>query len=387
MEQQISHLKDAIEGKKNDFGIALKNKGDLNKVVLIGHSRGAADIFDIAKTSKLIHPIGLLSIAPSLTTELAKPYVDVPTSIILPQYDGDVSELDGGILFEELKNSNKKSGVEQVYLHNADHGGFNSAILPQDPYAKPENLKLLMPREQERSFLQAYAVHFMDAVTKHGITPQMEKPIASSSLGNVSELITTYTPNDKYVVNANTIQANEFKQLTSRSTAKVKQVSFSSIPGGTAGNFKPPGTFKHYGLINATWNQKNQKVVMDFPNMLNLANKKQLIISLAQDSTSALNHRMDQGMTVALTDQAGHRTVVKVPKGNPALSYQKGDLKQIKEWDGSVTSYFSTFTPISDLKIDLTSFGSINVSHVKSLELSFTDSDSGNVMIKDIKAR
>jgi hypothetical protein len=114
---------------------------------------------------------------------------------------------------------------------------------------------------------------------------------------------------------------------------------------------------------------------------------KTLILNIAQDSTSALNHHADQGMTVALTDQAGHRTVVKIAKGNPALTYQKGVIHQIKEWDGSVTSYFSTFTPISDLKIDLTAFGSINVSHVKSLELSFTDSDSGNVMIKDIKAR
>ena len=105
MEQQSALLKRAIQGEQGLFPCDLKGKGDLDRVILVGHSRAGYDIFEVAARTETLGIQGLVSAAPALVSPLSSEPVDVPVGIIIPQYDGDVTSLDGGTLFDQLELS------------------------------------------------------------------------------------------------------------------------------------------------------------------------------------------------------------------------------------------------------------------------------------------
>ena len=84
VEQQSALLKRAIQGEAGIFPCDLKNKGNLDQVILIGHSRAGYDIFEVAARTKILGIQGMVSAAPALVSPLSAEPLDVPVGIIIP---------------------------------------------------------------------------------------------------------------------------------------------------------------------------------------------------------------------------------------------------------------------------------------------------------------
>ena len=149
VKQQSALLKQAMKGKEGIFPCDLKNKGNLSQVILVGHSRADYDIFEVADQTEILGIQGLISTAPSLVSPLSGTPANVPAGIIIPQYDGDVTSLDGGTLFDQLENTPQRtSGTDIIYLENGNHGGFSTALVRPDPFADLDTLPLVMKPEE-----------------------------------------------------------------------------------------------------------------------------------------------------------------------------------------------------------------------------------------------
>ena len=115
---------------------------------------------------------GLISAAPSMVSPLSTEPVDVPVGIIIPQYDGDVTSLDGGTLFDQLEQTQQRSsGTDLIYLTGGNPGGFSTALVRPDPFSDPETLPLVMEPKEQQAFFSAYVQEFIKTVLEQGETP------------------------------------------------------------------------------------------------------------------------------------------------------------------------------------------------------------------------
>ena len=67
------------------------------------------------------------------------------------------------------------------------------------------------------------------------------------------------------------------------------------------------------------------------------------------------------------------------------MTWQEGTIKEITNFDGSVSSYYSTFTPLSFLRIDLSQLKGVDLSCITQLTLT-PDTESGSLMLRAILA-
>ena len=185
VEQQSDLLRRAIEGETGIFPCDLKNKGDLDRVILVGHSRAGYDIFEVAARAEGLGVQGLVSAAPALVSPLSCELADVPVGITIPQYDGDVTSLDGGTLFDQLEHTpQRSSGTDLIYLKNGNHGGFSTALVRPDPFADRETLPLVMEPERQQAFFGAYMLDFLESVLETGKNPLEAEPTLEGMYGD-----------------------------------------------------------------------------------------------------------------------------------------------------------------------------------------------------------
>lgn len=243
VEQQLAQLEKAIHGEETAFPVDLTGKGDLDQVVLLGHSRGGCDIFAVAEAlEQQIGVVGHLSMAPSKTVFLEEGVADLPVSILLPQYDGDVTMLDGATMFEDIRN-NDTTTAELIYLEDGNHGGFSTALVRPDPFGRPEDLDKIMSAAEQQAFMAQYAVDFMDAVTEDHTTPMNQEAALPDTLYGRPVVIRTYN-HEKTLFQA---QEQDASKVTAQD-ATVKAVHFSYVQEeNTAGMLICPARSRHMG--------------------------------------------------------------------------------------------------------------------------------------------
>lgn len=247
VQQQLDLLQDAIDGKQGAFPCDLTGKGDLSQVVLMGHSRGGGDLFTVADEVEGIEVRGLLAMAPAKTVPVEEGVSDLPVGIIIPQYDGDVTMLDGATIYEDIR-SNDVTNAELIYLEGGNHGGFSTALVAPDPFGNREDLSKIMPAEEQQAFLRSYALDFVESVLETGKTPLADETTLPDTLYGRS-VVTRVYDSGKALYSS---QANAAEKVTA-SGAAVEAVSSSYTPNGTAGTFNLPGSFLDYGLLRISW--------------------------------------------------------------------------------------------------------------------------------------
>ena len=375
VEQQLEQLEKAINGEETAFPVDLTSKGDLDQVVLLGHSRGGCDIFAVAEAmEQQIGVVGLLSMAPSKTVFLEDGVSDIPVSILLPQYDGDVTMLDGATMFEDIRN-NDTTTAELIYLEDGNHGGFSTALVRPDPFGRPEDLDKTMPAAEQQALMEQYAVQFMDAITVDHTTPMNRETTLPDMLYGRPVVIRTYD-GEKTLFQA---QEQNITTVTAQN-ATVKAVNYSYVQQeNTAGMFNLPGSFQTYGLLQLDWQKDGASVTIPVQGTAGEA----LRLDLAQDSTSAANGQRDLSLSVTVTDRQGKTATVTFPEGTAPLRHQAGEAVSYDNWDGTVTQFYSTFTPLGSLLIAESQLNGIQLEDVQSVTLNFTG-DSGTIMLRQI---
>lgn len=379
VEQQSALLKQAIEGKNGIFPCDLKNKGDLNQVILVGHSRAGYDIFEVADQTELLGIQGLISAAPSLVSPLSGAPVDVPAGIIIPQYDGDVTSLDGGTLFDQLENtSQRSSGTDLIYLENGNHGGFSTALVRPDPFADRDTLPLVMEPEKQQAFFSAYVMDFVKTVLATGKTPL-------ETAATLPEQYAGYPIMARVDAGGDVLYRAAVDSVENLQTADAvaEAVNACSTLDHTAGSFRIPGSFMQYDLTRIRWEKAGSTVTI--PVSADLRQASYLQMDLAQDSGDERNRQQDQSMSVTLRDAKGQEASMKVAAGTPALTWQEGTVESIPVTGEDSFLQYSTFTPLGSVRLNPEDFNGVDLGQITQIVLTF-DQPSGSIMLREIQS-
>lgn len=378
VEQQSDLLRRAIEGETGIFPCDLKSKGDLDRVILVGHSRAGYDIFEVAARAEGLGVQGLVSAAPALVSPLSCELADVPVGIIIPQYDGDVTSLDGGTLFDQLEHApQRSSGTDLIYLKNGNHGGFSTALVRPDPFADRETLPLVMEPERQQAFFGAYVLDFLESVLETGKTPLEAEPTLEGMYGDFPVMLR--------VDAGGTVLYQAFgdsvKALETSGVAAEAENACSTLDH-TAEAFRIPGSFLRYDLTRLSWDSAAASVRI--PVSADLRQAVYLQMDLAQDSGDQRNRRTDQSLTVTLRDAGGREASVKAEAGTPALAWQEGTVERIPVAGREDLLQYSTFTPLGTLRLDTAAFSGVDLGRITQITLTF-DQPSGSTMLWEIQ--
>lgn len=378
VEQQSDLLRRAIEGETGIFPCDLKNKGDLDRVILVGHSRAGYDIFEVAARAEGLGVQGLVSAAPALVSPLSCELADVPVGIIIPQYDGDVTSLDGGTLFDQLEHTpQRSSGTDLIYLKNGNHGGFSTALVRPDPFADRETLPLVMEPERQQAFFGAYVLDFLESVLETGKTPLEAEPTLEGMYGDFPVMLRVDAGGTVlYQASGDSVKALE----TSGVAAEAENAC--STLDHTAEAFRIPGSFLRYDLTRLSWDSAAASVRI--PVSADLCQAAYLQMDLAQDSGDQRNRRTDQSLTVTLRDAGGREASVKAEAGTPALAWQEGTVERIPVAGREDLLQYSTFTPLGTLRLDTAAFSGVDLGRITQITLTF-DQPSGSIMLREIQ--
>lgn len=378
VEQQSDLLRRAIEGETGIFPCDLKSKGDLDRVILVGHSRAGYDIFEVAARAEGLGVQGLVSAAPALVSPLSCELADVPVGIIIPQYDGDVTSLDGGTLFDQLEHApQRSSGTDLIYLKNGNHGGFSTALVRPDPFADRETLPLVMEPERQQAFFGAYVLDFLESVLETGKTPLEAEPTLEGMYGDFPVMLRVDAGGTVlYQASGDSVKALE----TSGVAAEAENAC--STLDHTAEAFRIPGSFLRYDLTRLSWDSAAASVRI--PVSADLRQAVYLQMDLAQDSGDQRNRRTDQSLTVTLRDAGGREASVKAEAGTPALAWQEGTVERIPVAGREDLLQYSTFTPLGTLRLDTAAFSGVDLGRITQITLTF-DQPSGSIMLREIQ--
>ncbi len=378
VEQQSDLLRRAIEGETGIFPCDLKNKGDLDRVILVVHSRAGYDIFEAAARAEGLGVQGLVSAAPALVSPLSCELADVPVGIIIPQYDGDVTSLDGGTLFDQLEHTpQRSSGTDLIYLKNGNHGGFSTALVRPDPFADRETLPLVMEPERQQAFFGAYVLDFLESVLETGKTPLEAEPTLEGMYGDFPVMLRVDAGGTVlYQASGDSVKALE----TSGVAAEAENAC--STLDHTAEAFRIPGSFLRYDLTRLSWDSAAASVRI--PVSADLRQAVYLQMDLAQDSGDQRNRRTDQSLTVTLRDAGGREASVKAEAGTPALAWQEGTVERIPVAGREDLLQYSTFTPLGTLRLDTAAFSGVDLGRITQITLTF-DQPSGSIMLREIQ--
>lgn len=133
----------ADAGRVGGLGVRARGRLDLTRVGLMGHSRGGEGVVRAAALNaarRTPHGIrGLLPLAPVDFTRAAVP--GIPTAVVLPYCDGDVSDLQGQHLFEDSRYADPGDDVLRASLlvQGANHNFFNSEWTPGSSVADSQD--------------------------------------------------------------------------------------------------------------------------------------------------------------------------------------------------------------------------------------------------------
>jgi len=114
------------------WGGVFKGKVDLQRVVLIGHSRGGEGVERAAIDTRREHPwriAGIVAIGP--TTFGRQVGLGVPQAVILPYCDGDVADLQGQQLIDDTRDLGDDAALRSaVMMLGANHNFYNTEWTP-----------------------------------------------------------------------------------------------------------------------------------------------------------------------------------------------------------------------------------------------------------------
>lgn len=361
----------------------LSEKIDFENIVLIGHSRGADTIMDIANENNGIK--GILSVAPAIS-EKERKWPDVKTTIIVPEYDGDVASLDGVPMFNEITNENeRKNDGNLIILEKANHNWFNRNLEKNDLELLGDNKKIetQLNREEQEEFLENIAVDFMDNLFKEeteGIFNSNEsEPIKMYGLGVKTQSWISGGNDILNCENFNEVEGEnlDLKVLNESAFYKNDETKGFNLPMFLNENVEGKK------LLNLRW--EVEEPVLKIPIDERLEGRESLTINLALDSSDELVFKDNSiKMSLTLKDNEGNETEVILEDEVKALSFVEGKLDYTEIFD--YTHYFwDSFTHLSMVRVPISLFMNINLNNLSELKIRFYESNSGAIMIENIR--
>jgi len=394
----LDFLEQANAGQDVGHGVDLTNMIDLNQIHLIGHSRGGEVTEDLARRDEelgLGRIRSMIRIGTTLITQ-DEHYPDIPTGIILPEFDGDVPQ-DGQLIFDEIMMEGlNQSIVSLVYLRGANHNFFNRMFTFDDRTGGAGSVAQMHPetwltREQQEDFIMHYAAAFLAMVDGKrdpwGTFSVMEpQPV---TMFGYEVVASTYISGRQRILavpsEENVFLGSVYSKLPEAKATLTFYVQ--TIPLEATGPFNHPTVLgrddPRLPLYALEWEGRGSSVsftllVDDF------SAHSALSLYVAVDSSNELNPQGEnQAFTVALTDSSGTQQNVIIPTGTSALAYHPGYAFQFELWDDVLTGWMG-YMPLGELRIPLTYFDEVDLSSIAEIAIIFDQTLSGAVMLSGI---
>jgi dienelactone hydrolase len=370
--QHLAKIEKANAGGDVGYGIDLKGKVDMGKLHLMGHSRGGqiAEVFARYERDEGKSRIrSIFGMAPPPMGIFKEALPDVPIGVVISEFDEDVSGSGQKVFDEAQKTSGRKSPASIVYLRGGNHAFFCRSFKQSD------GAKAGLKRKQQEDFTVRYISQFLD-VSSQGNAPSglfdTSAPEPNKMYGY--DVVASYfTPGRMSLLSVTggngKVKANgaELKYVEQEINGKIF--------------FTHPGYPDKLPLYNIRWTDKKGAVSI-VPETSAFAPYKSLSVYVATDSSDKLNAKGEpQAFTVTLKTKSGAAQSVVVPKGTAVLSYYPGKKESIKEFDDSVTEYWTGEMPLGDLRIPLSYFNAIDLKDVSEISLELNQTDSGAIMV------
>lgn len=151
-------LSQSLLGENNDFGVDLTNKGSLAKVVMIGHASSTTSLYKIALDQEYKQQLslaGILLIDPTETNYKELSYPDVPTAIMLSEYNEDEHLIGKGLYEDYRQEKARKSMTSLVYVKAGKFDDFNLS---------DSGLETVLTFENNVAFVSQYVVDFLQSI-------------------------------------------------------------------------------------------------------------------------------------------------------------------------------------------------------------------------------
>lgn len=407
-------LASAVAGGENGFGVNLKGKVDLTRIVLIGHSRGGEESVRLARflqqeslsgADLLYGPVsGLVLVAAAITTVEPEDGLPVPTAILLSACDGDVVTQDGQQYFEAARLSPQQTQwINSVWLERANHNYFNR-LLPADPFAptnRPDCETLLEPGVQS-GFLLDFVTDFLTRVWSQNpdearaaaerLGIEVQYPVVNELYGLPARVALLAEATDRQVL---FIPASEGE-------LGVNQVGGTITETGITTHFCPAGYYTpemlpgsepcrratvtipgQPALAVVSWGQPGAEWRFALPEGKgDLSGYTTLVLRAAVDPLSPLNPAGEpQTFSVQLTDRAGNSATAQTKNGEPALAFPPGNAEE----DAFFGHLFTGTVPLTDVRWQLSEFAGIDLSDIAQITLLFDQTPSGALFVADLQ--
>ncbi len=404
-----AHLKalKAADAGEDIFGIALKDKAQINTLVFIGHSRGGGMAPLLANYYKdkglqvpacvLLAPTSYIGVMSEdgqkvigqdpypLPTKgggiLAAP--GVPTAVLLPQFDGDVKDQPGySNWMNAMQVSKPNVPVLCAYTHSMNHAGINAQL---DGTNDPLTFKgtALAPSEDIQEYVSRFVGETMTA-------SQAGKPgLVSIAMGGVftsyplPTALTLYAPEARGLITP----SGKDKPGTHVEGMALNYLQSSGIQDNAAdsGAFIVPGfdgsPGSHAKLYRLSWDKPGEVVYLDIlPLKEPLSASGHLLLYWAADATSP-NNKAGLALELLLEDSGGKQAALPFDSGKDlSLFVEKGQVEE----DPTGRAVFSHATPLLTQIIALSDVEGIDIKSLKRIGIR-GKSPSGALMLYDIR--
>lgn len=383
----IQTFKDINEGKKNGFGLYLKDKIDLNNIGLIGHSVAGSGVIKIAEDQiqKGFKGIkGIISLTPAYNSQIEK-FPDIPTAIIVSEYDGDVIHSGDDIFYNISLDKNRKSPLGLTYLVGGNHNAYNS-VLGEKEFSKPHMTNGTYPeklgKEEHRDFFSNYTVDYMKSIFGF---ESSESPIFNKK--RLPYKMYGYQTLNKveYSESVELFNKKIFKNINSNNIDTKELVESERLNKDTAKIFINTGVNENLDLLQVDWKSESGKIELPLNNN-NLGNYSALKFRWALNSPSKLNNKDDVvSFKLSLVDSKGKESSIIVENDKvSAMKYFEGEVIKDEYVEGKFMEFWSRYTPISDTVIPLDKFKNINLSDIKNVTIEFKSPETGSIMLNKI---
>ncbi|OOB77028.1 MAG: hypothetical protein BEN19_02745 [Epulopiscium sp. Nuni2H_MBin003] len=394
----VKTLSTAFSSTDTIYQDFLLDKGDISKVSIIGIGDSGRCAYELSLSpldSSLVNVVSTLVVAPNLQNISSK-VPSTPVGIVLSQYDGVVKSLNGQSIFDNhmLKNSDIIHPISCIYLMGSNHSYFDASYAADDAFNidsvvdPPNGVEIeRLSDESQQDFLSKYAVDFLNYYHHGQIETNIGldiEDISPSSLYGYDVLSSLIIPDSLAIVTPTDYFSTKYNNLGGEIYMSNASISYMvenyMAPYDTAIGFLHPGIFNDISLLNISWRVDSGLFVTEIPkSYADFTEYKALSMWISANPYNVAQNET-QPFIVTLKDSSGKVEHILLDEDILALKVPTGVLVT-----NSYQIQWSTFTPLSNIRIPLDLFTKVNLENIESISFNFNQTDQGSIILGDIR--